>query len=147
MISSFVARANPKNCQGLAGIAILVGAENLGRDEISIREHNGGRMPAELHGDALHVRSGQHGETLGDRHRVGERDLADGSMRDEVARYVRRHPEDEIEQARRQVRIRQRACTSAAQLAGVSSGPLRMIEQPAASAAATLRAAWLIGKF
>src|SRR5262245_47507748 len=30
---------------------------------------------------------------------------------------------------------------------GVSSGPLRMIEQPAARAAATLRTAWFIGKF
>ena len=36
---------------------------------------------------------------------------------------------------------------SAAQLAGVSSGPFRITEQPVASAAETLRTAWLIGKF
>ena len=35
----------------------------------------------------------------------------------------------------------------AAQLAGVSSGPFRITEQPAQRAAATLRTAWLIGKF
>jgi len=39
------------------------------------------------------------------------------------------------------------ASMSPAQAAGVSSGPLMMIEQPAASAAETLRTAWLIGKF
>jgi hypothetical protein len=37
--------------------------------------------------------------------------------------------------------------TSAAQDAGVSSGPLMMTEQPAASAHEILRTAWLIGKF
>jgi len=40
-----------------------------------------------------------------------------------------------------------KACTSAAGLAGVSSGPLTSMEQPAASAAPTLRTTWLIGKF
>src|SRR3546814_12460754 len=37
--------------------------------------------------------------------------------------------------------------TSPAQLAGVSSGPFRMIEQPAATAPEILRTAWLLGKF
>ena len=36
---------------------------------------------------------------------------------------------------------------NAAGLAGVSSGALTIIEHPAASPAATLRATWLIGKF
>jgi hypothetical protein len=36
---------------------------------------------------------------------------------------------------------------SSAHEAGVSSGPLRMIEQPAANAAEILRTAWLTGKF
>ena len=39
------------------------------------------------------------------------------------------------------------AWISAAHDAGVSSGPLMMIEQPAASAAVILRTDWLIGKF
>src|SRR5437879_3797525 len=39
------------------------------------------------------------------------------------------------------------ASISPAQAAGVSSGPLMMIEQPAASAIEHLRTAWLIGKF
>lgn len=40
-----------------------------------------------------------------------------------------------------------KALISAAGEAGVSSGPLTMIEQPAASAAESLRTIWLIGKF
>ena len=40
-----------------------------------------------------------------------------------------------------------KARTSSTQLAGVSSGPFRITEQPAQSAAETLRTAWLIGKF
>ncbi len=39
------------------------------------------------------------------------------------------------------------ACTSAAGPAGVSSGAFTSIEQPAASAAPTLRTTWLMGKF
>src|SRR6516165_8624504 len=39
------------------------------------------------------------------------------------------------------------ASISAAQEAGVSSGPLTMIEQPAATAQDSLRTAWLMGKF
>src|SRR5277367_4677689 len=42
---------------------------------------------------------------------------------------------------------REKASTSAAQGPGVSSGPLRIIEQPEASAMLILRTAWLIGKF
>ena len=40
-----------------------------------------------------------------------------------------------------------KARASSATLAGVSSGPLMMMEQPAASAAAIFLTAWLIGKF
>jgi hypothetical protein len=40
-----------------------------------------------------------------------------------------------------------KAWTSAAGEAGVSSGPLTMIEHPAASAADSFRTTWLIGKF
>src|SRR3546814_20690707 len=40
-----------------------------------------------------------------------------------------------------------KARTSSAGAAGVSSGALMMIKQPAASAAGIFRTAWLIGKF
>ena len=40
-----------------------------------------------------------------------------------------------------------KACTMCMAPAGVSSAGLRMIEHPAATAPATLRAGWLIGKF
>ena len=46
-----------------------------------------------------------------------------------------------------QIRENARRFVSAVQLAGVSSGPLRITEQPVQSAAETLRTAWLIGKF
>jgi hypothetical protein len=65
-------------------------------------------MAAELHGDTLHVRAGHGGEMLADRYRAGERDLADGLVRDEITGDFRRHPEHQIEHAGRQAGIGQR---------------------------------------
>ena len=86
----------------LAGIAILEGAHQLGRAlDVGVVEHQHRRVAAELHGGALHVAGGQRVQMLADRHRAGERDLADDRVRDQVLGDLGRHAVDEVDHARR----------------------------------------------
>ena len=114
--------------------------------DVGILEHDHRRMAAELHRHPLHVLAGQRRKLLADRGRAGEGDLADDRMRDQILRDLRRHAVDQVDHAGRHAGIGEARISSAGD-AGVSSGALTMIEQPAASAAEILRTTWLIGKF
>ena len=90
----------------LAGVAELVGAQDVHRLlEVGILEHDGRRMAAQLHGDALHVRAGQRRELLADRCRARERHLPDDRMRDQVLADLRRHAVDQLDHAGRHAGI------------------------------------------
>ena len=103
-------------------------------------------MAAEFHGDALHMRARQRRELLSDSRRSGEGDFADDRMRNEIGGNLGRHAIDEIDRAVRHASIDDRLDQRRGE-AGVSSGALMMMEQPAASAAPSFRAIWMIGKF
>ena len=61
----------------LPGVAPLVGGQHRhGLVDIRVLEHDRGRVPAELHGDALHVLPGEAGQLLADGRRARERHLA-----------------------------------------------------------------------
>ena len=86
----------------LPGIAELVGHHQVhGEVEIGILGDDDRRMPAELHGRALHMRAGERCKLLADRSRSGEANLADDRMRDEVFRDLSRNTIDEIDDAGR----------------------------------------------
>ena len=68
-------------------------------------------------------------------------------MRDQVLGDLGRDAVDEVRSRPPARPASAKARISSAGDAGVSSGALTMIEQPAASAADSLRTTWLIGKF
>ena len=123
----------------LAGVAVLERRDGVGGLlRIGVAEHDDRRMPAELHGGALHALGGELGEMLADRHRAGERDLAhDRSTRSGARRSVAGTPNTRLSTPGG-TPASSKHFTSSTQAPGVSSDALRMIEQPAASAAADL---------
>ncbi|MNS85821.1 hypothetical protein D3C72_1196970 [compost metagenome] len=69
----------------LTGVADLeLGQHFSGAVDVGIVEHQHGRMAAQFHGDALHVRAGQRGQLLAHRHGAGERHLAHDRRTDQV---------------------------------------------------------------
>ncbi|AEM40626.1 hypothetical protein KVU_0787 [Ketogulonicigenium vulgare WSH-001] len=76
-----------------------------GRLDIGIIEHQHGGVAAQLHRGALHMQAGEAGKMFANRGRAGERDFADGRMRDQIFRNLGRHAEHKVHDAGRHARI------------------------------------------
>ena len=118
-----------------------------GQRDVGVLGDDHRRVAAQFHRHALHVLAGQRGQLLAHRRRAGEGDLADDRVRDQVVGDVGRVAVHQAQHAGAAGPRRRRRGSARPATPGVSSAALTIIEQPVASAAASLRTTWLIGKF